>query len=266
MQKDDRSYAFLLKKTSRSQIYIRRIEISKNKLHTGIAGLFITLGLLTAGLTSVTKFQGFELTASIQSQPETTANIALQNFPKAELKTISYQRPGSVGGPVVSSFRLTNIESESEENALESRIRSIEALGNSSSLPLIWAHMGKINNEFGFRRNPFGGRNYEFHAGIDIAGEKGDIVVAPGNGTVLRAGWQGGYGNFIEIDHGNGLTTRYGHLSRIEIQAGDTVQRGQVIGMVGSTGRSTGPHLHFEVRIDDKAINPRRFLPPELPK
>ena len=82
----------------------------------------------------------------------------------------------------------------------------------------MWAHLGKINNEFGFRRNPFGGRTYEFHPGMDIDGERGDIVTAPANGTVIKAGWTGSYGNMVEIDHGNGLTTRYGHLSKIEVE------------------------------------------------
>ncbi len=129
----------------------------------------------------------------------------------------------------------------------------------------MWAHLGKINNEFGFRRNPFGGRSYEFHPGLDIGGQKGDVVIAPANGTVVKAAWTGGYGNLIEVDHGNGLSTRYGHLSKIEVQVGDLITRGQEIGLIGSTGRSTGPHLHFEIRLGDKAINPRRFLPPELP-
>ena len=130
-------------------------------------------------------------------------------------------------------------------------------------MPTMWAHMGKINNEFGFRRNPFGGRAYEFHGGLDIDGERGDSVAAPANGIVTKSGWQGGYGNMIEIDHGNGLTTRYGHLSKIDVQVGDNINRGQIIGLVGSTGRSTGPHLHYELRVNDKPINPRRFLPPE---
>jgi murein DD-endopeptidase MepM/ murein hydrolase activator NlpD len=91
------------------------------------------------------------------------------------------------------------------------------------------------------------------------------LVVAPANGIVVKAGWQGGYGNLIEIDHGNGLTTRYGHLAKVEVQVGDSVQRSQQIGQVGSTGRSTGPHLHYELRVNDKAVNPRRFLPPEMP-
>jgi murein DD-endopeptidase MepM/ murein hydrolase activator NlpD len=98
---------------------------------------------------------------------------------------------------------------------------------------------------------------------MDIDGEKGDPIVAPGNGVIIKAGWQGGYGYMIEIDHGNGLTTRYGHLSKIEVEIGESVQRGQLIGLIGSTGRSTGPHLHYELRINDKPVNPRLFLPPE---
>ena len=98
---------------------------------------------------------------------------------------------------------------------------------------------------------------------MDIDGERGDIVVAPANGTILKAGWTGGYGNLVEVDHGNGLISRYGHLSKVEVVVGDAIQRGQLLGFIGSTGRSTGPHLHYEIRLNDKPINPRRFLPPE---
>ena len=127
----------------------------------------------------------------------------------------------------------------------------------------MWAHLGKINNEFGFRRNPFGGRSYEFHPGMDIDGERGDLVIAPANGTVIKAGYNGGYGNMVEIDHGNGLTSRYGHMSKIDAEVGETITRGTVLGYIGSTGRSTGPHLHFEFRLNDRPINPRHFLPQE---
>ena len=146
---------------------------------------------------------------------------------------------------------------------LPMRISRFEVGSNAANLPTIWAHMGKINNEFGFRRNPFGGRTYEFHGGMDIDGERGDMVIAPASGVVSEAGWKGGYGNMIEIDHGNGLKTRYGHLSRIEVESGSQISRGQLIGLVGSTGRSTGPHLHYELRVNDRPINPRYFLPPE---
>jgi murein DD-endopeptidase MepM/ murein hydrolase activator NlpD len=104
---------------------------------------------------------------------------------------------------------------------------------------------------------------------MDIDGERGDQVLAPANGKVIKASWQGGYGNMVEVDHGNGLTSRYGHLSHIDVQVGDDVTRGQLLGLVGSTGRSTGPHLHYEIRLNDHPINPRHFLPPEpteLPK
>src|SRR5437763_12060393 len=123
--------------------------------------------------------------------------------------------------------------------------------------------MDKINNVFVFRRNPFGGRSYAFHPEMDITGDRGDLVGAPANGTVIKAGWTGGYGNMVEIDHGNGLTTRYGHMSKLEAEVGKTISRGQLVGYIGSTGRSTGPHLHYEVRLNERPINPRHFLPPE---
>ncbi|HVE58456.1 MAG TPA: M23 family metallopeptidase [Pyrinomonadaceae bacterium] len=199
-----------------------------------------------------------------------TAALIPQNNPTTEPRSIDYSRPAgsenfamNSGGPVL-DLQLTKQEVEDAESGdVQDQIRSIASVANPSFLPTVWAHLGKINNEFGFRRNPFGGRNYEFHAGMDIDGERGDSVMAPANGTILKAGWQGGYGNMIEIDHGNGLTTRYGHLSKIEVQIGDVITRGQLIGLIGSTGRSTGPHLHYELRLNDKSINPRLLLPQE---
>jgi Peptidase family M23 len=154
-------------------------------------------------------------------------------------------------------------DTEEEEKQTELELKRIETTSNPEFLPTMWAHLGKIINEFGFRRNPFAEKSFEFHPGMDIDGERGDDVVAPANGIVVKAGWEGGYGNMIEIDHGNGLTTRYGHLSKIEVSVGELVQRRQLIGLVGSTGRTTLTHLHYELRLNDKAINPRRFLPPE---
>jgi murein DD-endopeptidase MepM/ murein hydrolase activator NlpD len=191
-------------------------------------------------------------------------------FPNDQPKTSDYSRPSNAesfafnsGGPDF-DLQLTEEEiKEAESESILDQLRAIQAKANPDFLPTIWARAGKINNEFGFRRNPFGGRTYEFHAGMDIDGEKGDPIVAPGNGVIIKAGWQGGYGYMIEIDHGNGLTTRYGHLSKIEVEIGESVQRGQLIGLIGSTGRSTGPHLHYELRINDKPVNPRLFLPPE---
>jgi murein DD-endopeptidase MepM/ murein hydrolase activator NlpD len=270
MQKDDRFYTFLFTHSSRSKIYIRRIEISKRWLHTCAASAVLSIGLATAGVgTAMNSDRLQSLNLNQLDSPALAQLNPVQPIQSREVaKKINYERPIisnglNTGGPS-SPFRLSTV-GDVEENEIETMLLSIERTSNPEFLPTMWAHMGKINNEFGFRRNPFGGRSYEFHPGMDIDGERGDIIVAPANGVISKAGWQGGYGNMIEIDHGNGLKTRYGHLSKVDVQVGDAVQRSQPIGLIGSTGRSTGPHLHYELRLNDKAINPRRFLPPEMP-
>jgi len=269
MQKNDKFYTFLLSHKSQSKIYIRRVEISKKILHRSIIGLILTISLTTLGFTSIFKNNSIAKSEATNSSPKLAQNIAQTPDKNSfERKSINYSHPQktdnisiNTGGPITSIDM--DDEPVIEESDMEDRMRVIQTTSNPSFLPMMWAHLGKINNEYGFRRNPFGGRSYEFHSGMDIDGEKGDSVLAPANGIVTRAGWQGGYGNLIEIDHGNGLTTRYGHLSQGNVQIGETVQRGQLIGLVGSTGRSTGPHLHYELRLNDKPINPRRLLPVE---
>lgn len=116
-----------------------------------------------------------------------------------------------------------------------------------------------VTSNFGYRVDPFLGRA-ALHSGMDMRAETGTPARATAAGTVVTAAPSGGYGNLVEIDHGNGLSTRYGHLSAILVSEGQTVTVGQTIGRVGSTGRSTGPHLHYEVRIDDEATDPGRFV------
>jgi len=101
-----------------------------------------------------------------------------------------------------------------------------------------------------------------FSDSIDIPGAIGTPIYATADGIIAKAEWFGGYGNFIQIAHGNSIETRYGHMSRLNVQAGDRVRKGQIIGFMGSTGRSTGSHLHYEVRIDGDAVNPLSFVPP----
>lgn len=112
---------------------------------------------------------------------------------------------------------------------------------------------------YGFRYDPFTGAS-AMHAGVDMAGSHGEPIEAAAAGIVTKAGWLGGYGNLIEIDHGRGFATRYGHLSRIQVKVGDRVVVGDQIGRMGSTGRSTGTHLHFEIRVDGSAIDPMPYL------
>jgi murein DD-endopeptidase MepM/ murein hydrolase activator NlpD len=117
----------------------------------------------------------------------------------------------------------------------------------------------EFTSGFGIRSDPFLGRP-AMHTGLDFRAQMGDPVRATANGKVVNSGWSGGYGRMVEIDHGNGLSTRYGHLSQIDVKVGDIIKIGQVIGEVGSTGRSTGPHLHYETRIEGEAVDPQKFL------
>ncbi len=117
----------------------------------------------------------------------------------------------------------------------------------------------RYTSGYGFRYDPFNGAG-AMHAGLDMAGAYGEPIYASADGVVLQAGRANGYGNLVELSHGKGLDTRYGHLSAILVQPGEKVRQGQIIGRMGSTGRSTGVHLHFEVRVDGRAVNPRPFL------
>ncbi len=272
MPKDDRYYSFLFTRSSKSHISIRRIEFSKRTFQAVAYSLLAVLGLGSAAvLRYATPFISPPVYAQLIDENERykkeledlkQRSAAPAVEPEQDF-TDRLVRPGDGKGGPASPFQLSQ-QSDDKEAVILEQLSAIEkSAGWGVYAPSTWPHFGKINNEYGFRRNPFGGRTYEFHPGLDIDGEQGDIVLSPGAGTVIKAGRQGGYGNMIEIDHGNGITTRYGHLSRIDIQIGDKISRGQQLGAVGSTGRSTGPHLHFEVRYNDEALNPRRFLPPE---
>jgi murein DD-endopeptidase MepM/ murein hydrolase activator NlpD len=128
-----------------------------------------------------------------------------------------------------------------------------------TSTPSIPPTHGLLTSGFGSREDPFTG-DHTMHAGLDIASTIGAEVVAPGSGTVIFAGDKGAYGNTIAVDHGRDIVTIYGHLSRILVKVGDRVERGQHIAAVGNSGRSTGPHLHYEVRVNNIPVNPRRFV------
>jgi len=131
--------------------------------------------------------------------------------------------------------------------------------GTSADMPNLWPIEGPITSSFGERQDPFNGEG-AFHKGIDISGTTGEPVRAPADGTVLMAGPASGYGQEVMLDHGHGIHTLYGHLSAFAVTAGQDVHRGDVIGYVGSEGRSTGPHLHYEVRIHDTPVNPHKYM------
>ena len=121
--------------------------------------------------------------------------------------------------------------------------------------PSIWPAAGYVSSPYGLRFN-----GTEFHQGIDIAADMGAPIVATADGVVTAAGWNGGYGNMVDVDHGGGIVTRYGHASALAVTVGQQVRRGEVIAYVGSTGRSTGPHVHYEVRVNGAPVNPAGYL------
>ena len=127
------------------------------------------------------------------------------------------------------------------------------------SVPSIWPVQGRIMAGFGQRLDPFSGEGV-FHSGVDISAPSGTRVEAGADGIVMEAAWDTGYGNAIMVDHGYGMATKYGHLSKIFVVVGQEVKRGQVIGAVGMTGRATGPHLHYEVIVNETPVNPMKYL------
>ncbi len=125
--------------------------------------------------------------------------------------------------------------------------------------PTLAPALGVLTAGFGLRADPFTGRP-DFHAGIDVSSPKGSRIVAPASGTVVRVGWDRGYGRVVEIAHGFGIRTLYAHLEAPRVTEGQRIRRGDLVGLVGSTGRSTGPHLHYEVQVAGKPVNPLDYV------
>jgi murein DD-endopeptidase MepM/ murein hydrolase activator NlpD len=170
---------------------------------------------------------------------------------------------------LLDSIRARKAEFQQQYDALQARINATLSRGSGApanlstggggSGQLAWPVSGPVSSGFGNRQDPFG-NGTRMHTGIDIVASSGTPITAAADGTVNSAGWNGGYGNAVVVDHGDGLATLYGHMSRIGSSGGQSVSRGEVIGYVGSTGNSTGPHLHFEVRVNGSPQNPMNYL------
>jgi murein DD-endopeptidase MepM/ murein hydrolase activator NlpD len=160
------------------------------------------------------------------------------------------ERTGNKGGPFVP------VTETSYDQLLDKADNYLQTI---RKLPLGKPLAGSITSRYGKRRDPVNGKR-GFHSGVDIKGKKGAKIYATASGKVIKALYNGGYGNFVQIDHGNGYITTFAHMQNYVVQEGDTVERGQLIGQVGSTGRSTGPHLHYEISLNDKTINPAKFM------
>jgi murein DD-endopeptidase MepM/ murein hydrolase activator NlpD len=278
MAKDEGFYSFIIAHTSRSRARVQRIRIEKRVISIAAAVGIVLATVLVFGLYGLTQ-QARHFRTELENQRLRAENdrqrFELEKLNNRVEKVEDTSRKLAEKSGVVQDEGVQNgsggPELPLDENGLATlaaKMTKIEAdmsayeavLRQRGYTPTIWPVDGKLEGGFGGRRNPFGGPGWEFHTGQDIEAPMGATVIAGAKGQVSYAGWMNGYGQLVIVDHGGGLSTRYGHLSHIDVQVGQQVSRGELLGKVGSTGRSTGPHLHYEVRINDEAVNPLQYL------
>jgi len=279
MSKDNRVYTFLISPSRTSKV--RQLSIHRNLLRAVAACLVISVALIIYGAVRLGQHEALNLKyLSVKSENETLkqTNDAYQNS-YARLKgQISYVQDMSkelarkarmehspeidelvgIGGPeTVVALDKAADHLEREVRHINDRLRS--DILRLASIPRGLPVNGYVTDGFGMRRNPFNGEGREVHEGLDIAVDFGTPVTATADGLVIYAAPHAGYGNLVIVYHSNGITTRYGHLSRISAEAGQRVKRSDQIGNAGSTGRSTGPHVHYEIRENDQPVDPLRY-------
>lgn len=276
MSKDKRLYTFLIAPTRSSKV--RQFSIHHYVIYGAGAAIAAILLFMVVGTARLTRHEALNLSyLSVKAENERLKkeNDAYQNS-YAKLKgQISYiedlskelarqakleqaveidQQVG-IGGPeTVEALDKAADMLEREVRQINDHLRAdiLKLASVPSGMPV----NGYVTDGFGIRRNPFGGEGREFHEGLDIAVDFGTPVSATADGLVIYAAPHAGYGNLVILYHSNGITTRYGHLSKITIESGQRVKRGDQVGHAGSTGRSTGPHVHYEVRDNDQPVSP----------
>ncbi len=282
---------------SRKTGALRRLTFSR-RLAFGLVGLACAMPVLVGlswGGASVTEVENlrsaneslrvenesyreatYELTEQITSLQTALTQLgeqgALDPATRAAIAEITRVKGiGGAGGTAVPAARRTNQPPETTFGMLKSLLGSIEnrllsvkteiegqqALARAT--PSVWPVSGWLSSLYGYRKDPYTGLP-DWHAAIDIAAERGKPIRATADGTVESVGYLGNYGNQVLINHGHTIATRYGHLSGFNVRVGQKVKRNEVIGYVGATGRATSPHLHYEIIIDGKTMNPLRLL------
>ena len=278
MAKEDRFYSFIIAHTSRSRARVQRIRVERRVVSISVLLALIMIAGLLYGFYGLTQhaahlrieWENQRLRAENESQKQELARLNNRVEKVEDTSRKLAEKSGVVtdetvslgtGGPEIPLDEMGLATLASKMGRLEENMRAYEEiLRQRGYTPTLWPVDGTLEGGFGGRRNPFGGPGYEFHTGQDIEAPMGSPVIAGARGQVSFVGWQNGYGQLVVIDHGGGLSTRYGHLSHIDVELGQQISRGQLVGKVGSTGRSTGPHLHYEVRINDQPVNPLQYL------
>ena len=280
MSKDRDYYSFII--TSNTTSKSRRVSIHKNIIYIGGAMVATLLLLIGYGVVRLTGHEALNLEyLSVKAENESLKkeNDVFQNS-YAKLKgQISYiedmsnelarqasmentpdvdQQVGTGGPETIAALDKAADHLEREVRQIGDRLRA--DMLRLASVPAGLPVNGYVTDGFGLRRNPFSGEGREVHEGLDIAVDFGTPVNTTADGLVVWAAPHAGYGNLVVVYHSNGITTRYGHLSRIAVETGQRVRRGDQIGHAGSTGRSTGPHVHYEIRENDQPIDPGRYI------
>jgi murein DD-endopeptidase MepM/ murein hydrolase activator NlpD len=272
---------------------LRKISIPVHYLYVFVVGAAIGFLSLTGIASSYTRML---LKVSQFNQLRTEKDQLKNNYSRLEQvakeRDVQVASLGSIAGEVSTLYGLksqptlvTASDSDIQDADVSSSLDQLHALRTSAlsgatmvgltmgltrnattadwlranSAPNLWPVDGQVTGSFGERIDPFNGEG-AFHSGVDISSPYGTKVIAPADGVVTFTAEMGGYGRAIMIDHGHSISTRYGHLSGFAVTAGQAVRRGDVIGYVGASGRSTGPHLHYEVRINDTPVNPYKYL------
>lgn len=278
-------YTILITRTGETPV-----SVTLRPLPLAIAGLVALAVPVAWSFTWITGLisQNTQLTQRNQNLTETAGEVLLEietldqeldalreraGLPQGTVPEALRQTEGSQGGvryeaSAESLFNMAKSRVPRLNSDLEAQVRPAleQTLAEESARAAAFPNAKplkqplNVSSEFGLRPNPFGGRGFEMHSGIDFRGPVGLPIHATADGIVTAAKYAGGYGNQVVINHGYGHETLYAHLSAIEVNEGDRIRRGDVIGALGSTGRSSGPHLHYEVHRDGQAVNPRYYL------
>ena len=279
MSNDNRVYTFLISPSRTSKV--RQLSIHRNLLRGAAVGFLASIALVMYGAVRLGQHEALNLKyLAVKSENESLkqTNDAYQNSYSRLKGQISYVEDLSkelarkarmehspeidelvgIGGPeTVVALDKAADHLEREVRHINDRLRS--DILRLASIPRGLPVSGYVTDGFGMRRNPFNGEGREVHEGLDIAVDFGTPVTATADGLVVYAAPHAGYGNLVIVYHSNGITTRYAHLSRISVEAGQRVTRSDQVGNAGSTGRSTGPHVHYEIRENDLSVDPLRY-------
>jgi murein DD-endopeptidase MepM/ murein hydrolase activator NlpD len=280
VSKDKRLYTFLIAPTRSSKV--RQFSIHHNVIYAVGGFVVVLLALTIYGATRLAQTEAISFSnralkaenarlkeendafensyAKLKGQISYIEDMSKELARQAKMeRTAEIDEQVGIGGPeTVSALDKAADNLEREVRLINDHLRS--DMLRLSSIPSGLPVNGYVTDGYGPRRNPFSGEGRETHEGLDIAVDFGTPVTSTADGLVLYAAPHAGYGNLVILYHSNGITTRYGHLSKITVEAGQRIKRGEQIGHAGSTGRSTGPHVHYEIRENDQPLDPARYV------